>query len=270
MDAIILINDGQHRKFAIDQALRLTKDKTLCDETIPVVIYYDEGLSRSKQIFSDINANLVKPSAAISALYDLRNPYNKYVLETLGRHAEISRYVDKEATTIGVKSEMIWPLVHYKKFFLQLTGLKEKCFDHESLHRKFGSLVNEFPDSVLAAMVEMVQPLKLALSGDLSSEDLRIEYVAGHAVYLESLALALNGLAMNVSSVSREQVFTAVAKIATLSTERSSAHWIGRCVLADRMVKTADSVKLTAALMRRAADIPLSEAMIEAETRHGF
>ncbi len=265
MDAIILINDGQHRRRAVE--LALSGDKSIGDETIPVVIYYDEGLMRSKQLFADINANLVKPSAAISALYDLRNPYNKYVLETLGRHAEINRYVDKEATTIGVKSEMIWSLVHFKKFFLQLTGAKESAFNDS---RSIGNMKNifvHFPDCVLTSLVEQVQPLRLALSGELSSEKLREEFVAGHAVYLESLAMALNCLTFNPDSETIQEVIT---KIATLSTQKTASHWERRCVLANRMVKTADSVKLTAALMRRIAGLPLSDAMIEAETRHGF
>ena len=267
MDAVILINDGQHRRMAVELALQ--SDRSLGDETIPVVLYFDEGLARSKQIFSDLNAHLVKPSAAISALYDLRNPYNKYVLKKIEGHQEVNRFVDKENTTIGVKSHMIWSLVHYKKFFLQLTGLKEICFEHDSLQNQFGSLVNGFPDYVITAMVEMITPLRLALSGEISAEQLRSDYVAGHAVYLESLALALNGLKVQFTTT-RDAVFSAMAKIATLSTERTAEHWVGRCVLADRMVKTSDSVKLTAALMRRAAGIPLSESMVEAEVRHGL
>ena len=51
MDARFLLNDGQHRKAAILEALR--EDDTLGEETIAVVFYEDKGLSRSQQIFTD-------------------------------------------------------------------------------------------------------------------------------------------------------------------------------------------------------------------------
>ncbi len=45
MDAIFLINDGQHRKAAIEAAL--LEDESLKDETISVVMYRDQGLQCS-------------------------------------------------------------------------------------------------------------------------------------------------------------------------------------------------------------------------------
>jgi DGQHR domain-containing protein len=72
MSATMLINDGQHRRLAIEMALR--NDETLRHETAPVQIHFDQGLQRSQQIFADINSKAVKPSSAINALYDHRNP----------------------------------------------------------------------------------------------------------------------------------------------------------------------------------------------------
>ena len=42
LGARFLINDGQHRRAAIEEALRL--DPSLAEETIPVVIFADEAL----------------------------------------------------------------------------------------------------------------------------------------------------------------------------------------------------------------------------------
>ena len=55
MDARFLINDGQHRKAAILDALK--EDPSLGDETISIVFYEDQGLERSQQIFTDLNKN---------------------------------------------------------------------------------------------------------------------------------------------------------------------------------------------------------------------
>src|SRR5579884_3566143 len=49
MAAHFIINDGQHRRAAIEEALKAQPD--LGKETIAVVFYVDEGLRRSQQLF---------------------------------------------------------------------------------------------------------------------------------------------------------------------------------------------------------------------------
>ena len=71
MDARFLINDGQHRKAAILDAINEEPD--LGNETISVVLYEDSGLSRSQQIFTDLNKHAVKTSNSIAELYDSRD-----------------------------------------------------------------------------------------------------------------------------------------------------------------------------------------------------
>lgn len=260
LDATILINDGQHRRKSAEHFL--SADRSLGEETIPVVFFYDEGLKRSMQIFADLNANLVKPSAAINALYDVRNPFNKFVLATLKRH-QINELIDKESTTIGAKSQKVWSLVHWKKFFEKLLSVKEKSFYAEG--QQLGKL-NMFSDTVISQLSSKLELWQQVLNGDISSEDLRDQYVAGHAVYLESLALAISPLL----NESLEVITDAIDKIAAVPTDKSALHWNDRCVVADRMVKNSDSVKLTAAFLRQAANIALSDSMKEAIERHGF
>lgn len=57
MTATILINDGQHRRAGIVEALR--DRPRLGDETIAVTIFPDEGLERSQQMFVDLNQHSV-------------------------------------------------------------------------------------------------------------------------------------------------------------------------------------------------------------------
>lgn len=53
MTASFLINDGQHRKAAIEAAI--AEDESLKEETISIVLYKDQGLQRSQQMFTDLN-----------------------------------------------------------------------------------------------------------------------------------------------------------------------------------------------------------------------
>ena len=71
MDARILVNDGQHRRAAIAQAL--LDDESLGEETISVVFYEDRGLKQSQQMFSDLNMNAQKSSNSINTCYETRD-----------------------------------------------------------------------------------------------------------------------------------------------------------------------------------------------------
>lgn len=262
LTAKLLINDGQHRRQAAEFFMK--HDKTLGDETVPVTFYYDEGLERSKQIFADLNANLSKPSAAINALYDLRNPFNKFVLDALERHPSVNELVDKEQTTIGAKSEKVWSLVHWKKFVEKLLNVKEKSFvnvDEEKLES-----MNQFFDLVVSELAGKIQLWQEVVNDEISSEELRNYNVAGHAVFLESVALALSC----VCDSDEDTVKTAIDKIASVPTAKGASHWNNRCVVAGRMVKTVDSVKVTAAYLRQVAELELSDSMNEAISRHGL
>jgi len=53
MKAVFMINDGQHRKAAIIKALE--NDQSLSSESISIVLYKDQGLQRSQQMFTDLN-----------------------------------------------------------------------------------------------------------------------------------------------------------------------------------------------------------------------
>ena len=81
MNAVLLINDGQHRKAAIEAALK--ENQELGSETISVVLFRDEGLGRSQQMFADLNKYAVKPSKSLSTLYDERNELSNAVKEVI-------------------------------------------------------------------------------------------------------------------------------------------------------------------------------------------
>ena len=71
MTARFIINDGQHRRAAIEQALHDRPE--LGDETIAVCFFMDKGLERCQQMFADLNRYAVRPSKSLGILYDYRD-----------------------------------------------------------------------------------------------------------------------------------------------------------------------------------------------------
>lgn len=72
MTASFLINDGQHRKAAIEAAI--AEDESLKEETISIVLYKDQGLQRSQQMFTDLNKHAVTTSKSLNTLYESKDP----------------------------------------------------------------------------------------------------------------------------------------------------------------------------------------------------
>ncbi|MFC6478697.1 DNA sulfur modification protein DndB, partial [Pseudomonas asuensis] len=112
MNATNLINDGQHRRVGIEYAI--SKDPSLANETIAVTIYFDQGLERSQQRFSDINSNQRKPSTALSAAYDHRGPYNVWIKKLLASMPSVRSKIDYERSSVGPKSLKLWSLISFK------------------------------------------------------------------------------------------------------------------------------------------------------------
>ena len=108
MDAVFLINDGQHRRAAIEAAMQ--EDDSLSDETISVVFFRDDGLARSQQMFTDLNKHAVKTSNSLSTLYDTRDSMavaTKNVIDTV---EFFSKFTDKERDILGKNSSNLFTL----------------------------------------------------------------------------------------------------------------------------------------------------------------
>src|SRR5437773_5979219 len=75
MTAKFIINDGQHRRAAIEEALKERPE--MGDETISVVFFLDAGLTRSQQMFADLNKHAIRPTKSLGILYDLRDPQSQ-------------------------------------------------------------------------------------------------------------------------------------------------------------------------------------------------
>lgn len=113
MEAKFIVNDGQHRRAAIVQALDAAPD--LGDETIAVVFFMDRGLERCQQMFADLNRHAVKPSASLGVLYDHRS-----AAANIARHLSLTSSVFKglietERSSLSQRSRSLFTLsaVHF-------------------------------------------------------------------------------------------------------------------------------------------------------------
>ena len=108
MNAKFLINDGQHRQAAIAEAIK--KNPDLKNEHISVVFYRDEGLSRSQQMFSDLNRYAIRPTKSINILFNSREEssiISKRVVDSVDVFRDMT---EKEHTSVSNRSKALFTL----------------------------------------------------------------------------------------------------------------------------------------------------------------
>src|SRR6185312_9051065 len=108
MTATLLINDGQHRRAAIEVALR--ERPSLADESIAIVVFADRGLMRAQQMFSDLNLHAIRPSKSIGVLYNHRDPFATLVREVTRAIPLFRDFVDLERTSISNRALKLFTL----------------------------------------------------------------------------------------------------------------------------------------------------------------
>ncbi|HYD60291.1 MAG TPA: DNA sulfur modification protein DndB [Noviherbaspirillum sp.] len=277
VEATILINDGQHRRKGIEEAI--AEKPFLRDETIAVTIFFDQGLERSQQMFADINGKQVKPSSAINALYDRRNPFNAWVLSILDLLPEIGKRIDFENASVAAKSFKLWSLVAFKKFLSILTGVTERNISEVDNARLVE--IDEFLVRFFSECHESIPQWADMIDHKMAASDVREQFVIGHAVFLEALAMfarralffretALIGNPADALAGIVDPALAHWERMAALSKivpHKDAWMWANRCVVLGKMQKTADGVKSTAAQLLVLADIPLPQDLQQLDNR---
>jgi len=237
MAATILINDGQHRRAGIVEALR--ERPSLGDETIAVTLFPDEGLERSQQMFVDLNQHGVKPARSLRLYYDGRDDA-----------AQLTK-----AVTVAI------PLLRDLTDFTRsnLPARSRKLFAFSSLHTATATLV---ADAALgatadepAAAIEFWQtvidnmPDWLAVGRrEASPSDLRRDTVHAHGIALEAIAIVGARLLADRPDDWRD----GLAALRDIDWSRANSDlWEGRALVNGRVNRSRTSVLLTAELISR-------------------
>ena len=108
MTARFLLNDGQHRRAAVEEALRESPE--LGEETLSVVFFIDAGLRRSQQMFADLNRHTVRPTMSLGILYDHRDPLSLVARSLAETVTVFENMTEMERTSIPNRSNRLHTL----------------------------------------------------------------------------------------------------------------------------------------------------------------
>ncbi len=243
MDARFLINDGQHRKAAILDALN--EDSTLENETISVVFYEDQGLARSQQIFTDLNKHAVKTSNSIAELYDSRDELAVVNRNVITQVAFLNEYTDKEKDILGKFSSNLFTLNTFYTANKRIVGSSDLLEDAEAF------LVNYWN-----CVADNILQWNELISHEISKVDLRENYIVTQGVVIQAF-----GVIGAYFYKHKEIDFTIpLGKLKGIDWKRSAPQWKLRVIRADGKIITSNkAINLTATQIKKQIGLKLSD-----------
>ena len=241
MDAKFLINDGQHRKSAILEALK--EDETLGDETISIVFYSDKGLARSQQIFTDLNKNAVKTSNSIAELYDSRDEMAVITRKVVHNNEFLNTYTNKEKDILGKYSSSLFTLNTFYVANKMIVG-RNSILESESF-------LNQYWEAVVKNMRQWGE----LQNHEITKVDLREEYIATQSIVIQALGRIGNYYFTGDASKMDEDL----KKLRSINWSRSAKQWVMRAIGKNgRIITNKKAAMLIANVIKQQISIPLS------------
>lgn len=241
LSARFIINDGQHRRAAIEQALR--QRPALADETIAVVFFHDRSLARCQQMFADLNRYSIRSSSSLNVLYDHRDEKAAMARAVLEAIPELKELVDMERSSLSKGSRKLFTLSALHTATTQLLTSAPDGVDRMELAVAFWrDLYGRFP------AWEEVRSAKR------SAGQVRNQCIHAHGVALHALGRVGNSVLHRGPGAWSK----GLSGIEELDWRREAPEWEGRATAGGNLVKSAQNVILTGNLIKARLGIELS------------
>lgn len=244
MNATFLINDGQHRKAAIDAALQ--EDDSLSEETISVVIYKDQGLQRSQQMFTDLNKHAVTTSKSLNTLYESKDQTALITKNVINEIDFLRKYTDKEKDNLSKYSSNIFTLNTFYTAHKRITRLVGN-------YSKSQELISEFWKNVVLNMREWNE----MDAGELSKKSLREDYIITQGLIILAFGRLCEFYCEN-PQIDMEKSLKGLRKIDWLRNNESC--WMNRAIKPNGKInRNEQGIFLTYIQIKRLLKLPISE-----------
>ena len=254
MDARFIINDGQHRRAAIIEALEQRPE--LGYETIAVVFFLDIGLHRCQQMFADLNRHAIRPSRSLGLLYDHRNDKARLAKLVIMKSEVFRDIVDMEKSSLAKRSRKLFTLSAFHNACADLIeGLATGSIEEDA------ALARNYWEAISSYFPSWSQ----VRENRLSASEVREGYIHSHGIALQALGKAGNSL-MKIHPGNWQNE---LGGLETIDWSRSNAKvWEGRALIGGKVSKVTTNIVLTTNVIKHALSIPLDEEELRVELAH--
>lgn len=252
MDSRFIINDGQHRRAAIEAALQQAPE--LGDESIAVVFFVDRGLQRCQQMFADLNRHAVKPSASLGILYDHRNAVAKVAKHLCLISPVFKNLVESERSTLSARSRKLFTLsaLHFATQELLPEGQAENF-----------AMASQRSQDFWEAVCEQIPEWTYVRESKMTAGEVRRDFIHCHAIVLQALGRAGRCLYEQFPGDAKMRI----KRLRNVDWSRSNAQvWEGRAMIGGAMAKSGQNVALTTNEIKRVLGLKLSRDEQAAES----
>ena len=254
MCAKVVINDGQHRRAAIECALKERPE--LGDETISIVFFIDLGLEKSQQMFSDLNRYAIRPTKSLNVLYDHRDPFSNLIKELILKVKMFKGLVETEKSTLSNRSMKIFTL---SGIFNATVELFKDLFDFS--HEEKFKLAIHFWNTIS----ENIQEWQQVLKKELAPVDLRKDFINGHTIALIALGKAGHDLIKSHPTDWKE----ILKKLRLINWRRdNSSVWEGRVTIGGRISNSRNNITLITNYIKSVLGLDLNDDEKTAESNY--
>lgn len=251
MTATFLINDGQHRKAAIIAAIE--EDETLKDETISIVIYKDQGLQFSQQMFTDLNKHAVTTSKSLNTLYESKEPNALITKNVINGIPFLRKYTDKEKDNLSKFSSNIFTLNTFYSANKRITKIIGTSKEAEKTIFNFWK-----------GVVENIREWNEMDSGELSKKSLREDYIITQGLIILAIG-RLCEFYCNNPSIDMEKTLKGLRKIDWFRNNESS--WMNRAIKVNGKInRNEQGIFLTYVEIKRLLNLPITEDELKKES----
>jgi DNA sulfur modification protein DndB len=253
MSARFVINDGQHRRAAIEQALR--ENSEIGDESIAVVLFLDVGLERCQQMFADLNRYAIRPAKSLGVLYDHREAMASLIRLVVFRSPLFHDLVEMESSNLSARSRKLFTLsALYTATKVLLEGL-----DEVSVERKV-DLAASYWETVALQFPEWAQVRdRLVTAGEI-----RRDFIHSHGIALHALGRVGSTIIQKYPNPNTWK--KQLSRLSKLDWSRANARqWEGRALVGGKVSKSSANVILTTNAIRQILGLPLSPEEQRAE-----
>ncbi len=256
MSAKFIINDGQHRRAAIEAALKENHD--LGHESIAVVLFQDRGLKRCQQMFADLNRHAIRPSKSIGILYDHRDERSEITRLVVLKSVLFRDVVEMEKSTLSRGSRKLFTLsaiYSANKAFLQDGGGDDLEAQADRAREYWEEVAKHFRD------------WGLVRDRRITAAEIRREFIHSHGVVLQALGTAGRALVARFPKSWKGKL----KRLADLDWSRNNPFWEGRALIGGRVSKSAQNVTLTTNAIKNQLGLELSaeETRLEVAYQRG-
>lgn len=253
MSATFVINDGQHRRAAIQQAL--TENPELGDETIAIVMFIDIGLHRCQQMFADLNRYAIRPAPSIGVLYDHRDPMAELTRLVVASTPFLHDVTEMERSSLAQRSRKLFTLsaVHTANESL-LDGIRPE---------EFAARV-DLASSYWKIVVEQFPLWQQVYRGEITAGEVRRDFIHTHSIVLHALGRVGNALLRKNDDPATW--CRTLKKLGSIDWHRTNSEvWEGRATSGGNVSKSRRNVELTTAYIRTVLGMPLPPDELRAE-----